>query len=104
MDRFRVPMMAEYSGYEKQKGPFETKYGLPEQVKFCRQCVISNQRPTSTVEYKHRSGSRKETIHFDDEGICAACRFAQKKRHEIDWEEREAVWPCWRPCWIGDRR
>ena len=26
-------------------GPFEVKYGLPEIVRFCRKCVISNQRP-----------------------------------------------------------
>src|SRR5205085_7396260 len=30
-----------------------TKYGLPETVKFCTRCVISNQRPNSAVEYQH---------------------------------------------------
>ena len=29
------------------------KYGLPEQVLFCRRCVISNQRPNSAVEFAH---------------------------------------------------
>ena len=29
-----------------------TKYGLPQEVVFCKRCVISNQRPNSAVEYK----------------------------------------------------
>ena len=31
----------------------EAFYGLPEEVKFCKRCVISNQRPSSTVEFKN---------------------------------------------------
>jgi hypothetical protein len=31
--------------------PLETKYGLPADVRFCRRCVISNQRPNSDIEY-----------------------------------------------------
>ena len=34
----------------------------------CRKCVMSNQRPR---------------ISFDDEGICSACRYTQKKENEI---------------------
>jgi N-acetyl sugar amidotransferase len=67
----------------------ETKYGLPQEVVFCKRCVISNQRPNSAVEYKHTKESRKETIYFDEEGVCDACRFAEKKHQTIDWEERE---------------
>jgi N-acetyl sugar amidotransferase len=67
----------------------QAKYGLPVQVKFCKRCVISNQRPNSVLEYAHTAASRKETIHFDEEGVCDACRFAEHKRREIDWEERE---------------
>ena len=29
-------------------------YGLPEQVKFCKKCTISNQRPRSTIEFKNQ--------------------------------------------------
>jgi N-acetyl sugar amidotransferase len=65
-------------------------YGLPLNVQFCKRCVISNQRPSSTVEFKNRVDSKKETIHFDEEGICDACRFAEKKNTGIDWEKREA--------------
>jgi N-acetyl sugar amidotransferase len=64
------------------------KYGLPLQVKFCKRCVISNQRPSSAVEYAHTAQSRKETIHFDSEGICDACRVAERKA-SIDWDSRE---------------
>jgi N-acetyl sugar amidotransferase len=63
-------------------------YGLPTDVRFCRTCVISNQRPNSTVEYEHVATSHKATIAFDSEGICDACRFAERKRDEIDWSDR----------------
>lgn len=67
---------------------FEAKYGLPLQVKFCKRCVISNQRPSSTVEYSHVKESKKETIHFDEEGVCDACRVAEEKK-KTDWQERD---------------
>jgi N-acetyl sugar amidotransferase len=73
----------------KNEPVLETKYGLPREVKFCTRCVISNQRPNSTVEYKHNADSKKETIHFDAEGVCDACRFAEFKRSKIDWTARE---------------
>ncbi|WP_375598344.1 N-acetyl sugar amidotransferase [Devosia sp. Naph2] len=66
-----------------------TKYGLPQEVKFCKRCVISNQRPNSAVEYSHTKASVKKTIHFDEEGICDACRFAERKQGAIDWAERD---------------
>lgn len=67
----------------------DVKYGLPREVKFCTRCVISNQRPNSAVEYQHTTDSKKTTIHFDAEGVCDACRFAERKRTGIDWDERE---------------
>jgi len=50
------------------------RYNLPVEVKFCKKCTISNQRPR---------------IQFDEEGICSACRYAEFKKTEIDWDERE---------------
>lgn len=50
------------------------KYGLPNEIKFCKRCVVSNQRPR---------------IVFDSEGVCSACRFAEHKKHNIDWISRE---------------
>ena len=46
---------------------------LPEEVKFCRKCVISNQRPN---------------IKFDESGVCSACRNADYKE-QVDWKKRE---------------
>lgn len=64
----------------------KTLYGLPKHVEFCRLCATSNQRPNSSIEFKHTSISNKTTIHFED-GICDACRVAEKKK-SIDWDER----------------
>jgi len=70
----------------KQK--FETKYGLPAEVIFCKHCVMSNQRPASAVEFKHTIDSKKTTMHIDKEGVCDACRIAEQKV-KIDWNQRE---------------
>lgn len=64
------------------------KYGLPETVLYCSKCVISNQRPSSEIETTHTIATSKRTIHIDEDGICDACRVADKKQ-EIDWKERE---------------
>ena len=57
---------------------------------FCANCVISNQRPNSAVEFEHTKASRKATIQFDDHGVCDACRVAEEKHDTIDWAERAA--------------
>lgn len=67
----------------------KTYFGLPEKVIFCKRCVISNQRPSSSVEFKHELKERKETIGFDVEGICDACRYHESKDRKINWEKRE---------------
>ena len=51
------------------------KYKLPSEVKFCKRCVVSNQRPR---------------IIFDDKGVCSACRFAEHKKNVINWTKRES--------------
>ena len=48
----------------------EVKYGLPEEIKYCKKCNMSNQQPMSSNEYKHGSNSKKETMSFHDDGIC----------------------------------
>ena len=68
----------------------EAYFGLPSEVKFCKKCVISNQRPSSTIEFKHTKNEKKKVIDFDDEGVCSACRYhEEEKEKNIDWEERE---------------
>lgn len=44
----------------------------PAEVRMCTRCVMTNQRPR---------------IVFDDEGVCSACRYAERKA-EIDWKAR----------------
>ncbi len=66
----------------------EAYYGLPSKVAFCRRCVMSNQRPSSYPEFKHTPDRKTPTLHIDAEGVCDACRYAEKKE-EIDWQQRE---------------
>lgn len=64
-------------------------FGLPLKVKFCSKCVISNQRPSSVVEYSSKKSDRKPTIHFDTNSVCDACRWAEMKQKTVDWTRRE---------------
>ena len=66
-----------------------SKYGLPEDVVFCKKCVISNQRPSSSVEFKTSDPFNKKGINFQDDGICSACKFNEEKNQNIDWKKRE---------------
>ncbi|MDZ4726928.1 MAG: N-acetyl sugar amidotransferase [Leptospira sp.] len=50
-------------------------YKLPSEVKYCKRCTISNQRPRIT---------------FDAEGVCSACNYADYKNTQVDWAKREA--------------
>jgi len=68
---------------------YETYYGLPNKVKFCKKCVISNQRPSSTVEFKNKKGESKKVINFNNDGVCSACVFHEEKEQGIDWKVRD---------------
>lgn len=70
-----------------------TKYGLPEHVKFCVRCTASNQRPSSVVEFASDPNKKKETLFLDEAGVCAACRFFEKKKI-IDWKKRDDELRC----------
>ena len=63
------------------------KYGLPLDVMFCKTCTMNNQRPSSTVEFKQKQGEKKRTLYFNEDGVCEACKYAEKKK-SIDWEQR----------------
>ena len=67
----------------------EAFYGLPSEVKFCKKCVISNQRPSSTIEFKSDAKEKKSVIAFNNEGICSACEYHDLKESKIDWIERD---------------
>lgn len=89
MERYKKPVNISMEKFGYSEDQLEAKYGLPNEVKFCTRCVISNQRPNSAVEYKHTKESKKETIHFDEQGVCDACRVAEAKETKIDWDLRE---------------
>ena len=65
----------------------DVKWGVPENVKFCSRCVISNQRPGTSVEFKHND-QKQNTISFTDQ-VCDACRYHDYKYNEVDWGKRE---------------
>jgi N-acetyl sugar amidotransferase len=50
------------------------QYSLPIEVRYCKKCTISNQRPRIT---------------FDEHGVCSACNYAEYKRSKVDWSIRE---------------
>ena len=51
--------------FKMKKKFVENFYNLPHEVKFCKVCTVSNQRPRIT---------------FDKYGICSACNFAKEKK------------------------
>ncbi|MBX7100238.1 MAG: N-acetyl sugar amidotransferase [Myxococcaceae bacterium] len=62
-------------------------HGLPERVVFCKRCVMSNQRPSTSPELVKRD-TKIDTVGFDDDGVCHACKFLEIKK-QIDWPSRE---------------
>ena len=58
-----------------EKKNVKERYNLPEDVKYCVKCTMSNQRPRITL---------------DEHGVCSACNFAEFKQTKIDWSQREA--------------
>lgn len=58
-----------------ERGNLEKQIGnLPQDVKFCNRCVMSNQRPRIT---------------FDEDGVCGGCKNHELYKNSIDWDARE---------------
>jgi N-acetyl sugar amidotransferase len=62
-------------------------YGLPTNVEFCSQCVMSNQKVTPSIVQKDERDSIKNTLYFENH-LCEACRVHNKKDKMIDWDKR----------------
>jgi len=90
VEMIKIPNHVDLAKFSENIATPEVLYGLPSVTKFCKRCVISNQRPNSAVEYLHKANSKKNTINFDEQGICDACRYAERKQTIIDWEARDA--------------
>ena len=58
---------------------------------FCKKCVMSNQRPGSTIEFKKINKEEKKLISFNEEGVCSACEYKEVKDTKIDWKERQSL-------------
>jgi N-acetyl sugar amidotransferase len=81
--------MGQYSPRSVGGEELEAWYGLPKEVKFCKLCNITNQRPNAVNEYLHVKESRKNTIAFNEDGICSACINKEKQFAAVDWQKRE---------------
>ncbi len=88
MDILRYPKPIDTAPFQAEGAAGPARYGLPGEVRFCRSCVISNQRPNSAPEFATTAETAKQTIRFDDAGVCDACRAAEEKKR-IDWTARE---------------
>lgn len=67
-----------------------TTYGLPQEIRFCKRCVISNSCPSTSNEFAHKADKKHQYLDFDEEGVCGACRFTDAKHDgTIDWAQRE---------------
>jgi N-acetyl sugar amidotransferase len=84
----RYPAPVDMSLYASDAKDPEAFYGLPKDIVFCARCTYSNQKPNSDKEYKHTRSSKKPTLAFDQDGVCSACRVAEKKR-QVDWASRD---------------
>ena len=57
----------------------EAYYGLPKHVQFCKECVMSNQKPNSCYEFEHTIKSIKKTMVIQQDGVCDACHACHNK-------------------------
>lgn len=89
MNNIEYPNQIDFGLFSKENPAPEAYYGLPVEVRYCRNCAVSNQKPNSAIEYKNTSGSKKTTINFDSDGICDPCNFAKHKSIDINWIERD---------------
>ena len=61
----------DYSKYAPDipEDQLETYYGLPQKVQFCKECVMSNQKPNSCYEFEHTIKSIKKTMVIQEDGV-----------------------------------
>lgn len=64
MNKILYPAPINLENYRSDISDPKAFYGLPSEVKYCKKCVISNQRPNSAVEFKHTQSSKKKYYKF----------------------------------------
>ena len=82
--KYSSPIVTNSSQYDGENDSPTAKFGLPPEVKFCKLCTISNQRPNSAQEFSHTANTIKKTIHIDELGVCDACRHNMTKNTKIE--------------------
>ena len=65
-----------------------TTFGLPEKIIFCKKCVESNQRFLGSVQHNATKDEIKDTVLFDEKGVCLSCRYFEEKE-KTDWKLKE---------------
>ena len=55
------------------------KYGLNQDIVYCSNCLMSNQRPNMCAEHYHTAENQKSFINFEND-LCAACKLSKKKK------------------------
>ena len=82
-----------YKNFSIEKNNPKVLYGLPQNVNFCKSCIVSNQRPNSTIEFKNdASKQNKSTINFNEDGLCDACSVNLLK-NSTNWDKRREELP-----------
>ena len=58
----KKPKILSKEKFSPQINTLQSKFGLPENIKFCSSCVYSNQKPLSAKEYDHNKGTKKISL------------------------------------------
>ena len=70
------------------KNNIKILYGLPKKVIFCKKTLVSNQKPTSAVEFHHNLKSKKRTLFIDKNQISDSWKYSRIKK-KINYKKRE---------------
>ncbi len=70
------------------KNNIKPLYGLPRKVIFCKKTLISNQKPTSSIEFNHNLKSKKRTLFIDKNQISDSWKYSRVKK-KINYKKRE---------------
>ena len=68
-----------------------TLYGLPKKVVFCKKTLISNQKPTSCVEFIHNLRSKKRTLFIDKNQVSDSWKYSRIKKKNQLQKKRERI-------------
>ena len=62
MKILKRPGKIDLSIFDKNIESSDVKYGLPKEIIYCNNCVQSNQRPNSAVEYQNSITEKKRLL------------------------------------------